>query len=185
MRNNPTEHSFEDIYQAYGEKILNLAFRLSGNQETARDLTQEIFIKIYQNLPSFEGKSHIYTWMYRIAVNHISNYVKKERRYRWLDLLDKSISDTLREAVMIVSSTLDPRQVVSLLLDELQKVVTYHFASVMLVKDENLTRLIRRNEKGDSFESFTFPIDVYPLNAEVLHSKRPIVIPDVIQAFVF
>jgi len=89
--------SFESIYADYGEKIINLAFRLSGNRETARDLTQEIFLKVYENLDSFEGKSHIYTWIYRIAVNHIYNYLKKERRYRWLDLLDKNISDSLHE----------------------------------------------------------------------------------------
>ncbi len=93
----------------------------------------------------------------------------------------RKLSDTLREAVMIVSGTLDPSQVVSLLLDELQKVVTYHFASVMLVQDGHLTRLIRRNEKGDSYQAVTFPIDVYPLNAEVLQGKRPIVVTDVSQ----
>ncbi len=98
MRSDPDTQSFESIYHAYGEKIINLAFRLSGNRESARDLTQEIFLKVYENLGTFEGKSHIYTWIYRIAVNHIYNYLKKERRFRWLDLLDTSISDSLRES---------------------------------------------------------------------------------------
>ena len=97
MRNDPNTQSFESIYEAYGDKIINLAFRLSGNRETARDLTQEIFLKVYENLATFEGKSHIYTWIYRIAVNHIYNFLKKERRYKWLDLLDKSVGDSLRE----------------------------------------------------------------------------------------
>lgn len=97
LRNDPGTQSFENIYNAYGEKIINLAFRLSGNRETARDLTQEIFLKVYENLGNFEGKSHIYTWIYRIAVNHIYNYLRKERRYRWLDLMETSISDSMRE----------------------------------------------------------------------------------------
>jgi len=85
--------SFDDIYAAYGERILNLAYRMSGNEETARDLTQEIFIKVYQNLATFEGRSQIYTWLYRIAVNHVTNRLKKERRHRWLSLMDEKVSD--------------------------------------------------------------------------------------------
>lgn len=90
----------------------------------------------------------------------------------------RQLSDTLREAVMIVSSTLEPRRVVGLLLDELRKVVTYHFASVMLVKGDQLTRLIRRSARGDAYRPLTFPVDAYPLNADVLAHKLPVLIPD-------
>lgn len=100
-----------------------------------------------------------------------ASYQREQERRR--------LSDTLREALTIVSSTLEPRRVVGLLLDELQKVVTYHFASVMLVEDDQLMRLVRRNEKGDSYRAAKFPIDVYPLNAVVLQEKRPIVVANV------
>ncbi|UCH84152.1 MAG: sigma-70 family RNA polymerase sigma factor [Candidatus Latescibacterota bacterium] len=88
--------SFDDIYATFGERILNLAYRMTGNEETARDLTQDIFIKVYQNLATFEGRSQIYTWIYRIAVNHITNQQKKERRHRWLSLMDEKVSDLVR-----------------------------------------------------------------------------------------
>jgi len=89
------------------------------------------------------------------------------------------ISETLREAATIISSTLDPRRVVALLLDELQKVVIYHFVSVMLEHEGQLTRVVRRSERGDSYHPFTFAANAYPLNAQVLREKRPVVIPDV------
>ncbi len=90
----------------------------------------------------------------------------------------RQLSETLRDAVMIVSSTLEPSRVVGLLLDELRKVVVYHFASVMLAKDDQLTRLIRRSARGDSYRPLTFPVDAYPLNAHVLAHKLPVLIPD-------
>lgn len=93
----------------------------------------------------------------------------------------RALSDTLREALTLVSSTLDPKRVVGLLLDELQKVVTYHFASVMLVEKDQLVRLIRRNERGDSYRAVKFPIDLYPLNAAVLEKKQPIIVGSVEQ----
>jgi RNA polymerase sigma-70 factor (ECF subfamily) len=89
--------TFEDIYASYADPILNLAWRMTANEEIARDLTQDIFVKVYQNLDTFERRSNVYTWIYRIAVNHIYNYLKKERRRRWVDLLDKTVSEAVRE----------------------------------------------------------------------------------------
>jgi RNA polymerase sigma-70 factor (ECF subfamily) len=89
--------TFEDIYREYGEKILNLAYRMTGREEAARDLTQDIFIKVYENMKTFRGESQVYTWIYRIATNHILNYLKKSRRRRWLSLMDKPLSDVLKE----------------------------------------------------------------------------------------
>ena len=89
------------------------------------------------------------------------------------------VSETLREAAAIISSTLEPRRVIGLLLDELQKVVSYHFVSVMLESEGKLTRVVRRSERGDSYAPLTFAANAYPLNAQVLREKRPVVIPDV------
>jgi RNA polymerase sigma-70 factor (ECF subfamily) len=91
------ELTFERLYESYAEKILNLAYRMTADEEAARDLTQDIFIKVYENFPAFERRSHVYTWIYRIAVNHIYNYIKRERRFRYTSFLDKSISDIFHE----------------------------------------------------------------------------------------
>jgi RNA polymerase sigma-70 factor (ECF subfamily) len=92
--------TFDELYQAYAERVLNLAYRLTANEEQARDLTQEVFIKVYENLGTFKHEAHVYTWIYRIAVNHIYNHLKKEGRYRWLNLMDRSVSDILRDEKM-------------------------------------------------------------------------------------
>jgi RNA polymerase sigma-70 factor (ECF subfamily) len=89
--------TFEGIYEAYADSILNLAWRMTANEEVARDLTQEIFMKVYQSLDTFERRSSVYTWIYRIAVNHIYNYLKKERRKGWADVLDKTLSEAVHE----------------------------------------------------------------------------------------
>ena len=90
MTENSRQLSFEQIYQKYGERVLNLAYRFTRNEETARDLTQDVFVKIYQKLDTYRSQSHIYTWIYRIAVNHFLNYIKKERKWRWTQLLEKT-----------------------------------------------------------------------------------------------
>lgn len=97
MQDKTDVSTFEHVYEAYAERILNLAYRMTGSEETARDLTQDIFLKVYENLDTFEHRSNVYTWIYRIAVNHIYNYLKRERRRSWVDLLDSSMRETVRE----------------------------------------------------------------------------------------
>lgn len=89
--------TLEEIYRSHGERILNMAYRMTGNEETARDLTQEIFLKVYEKLSSFRGESQLYTWLYRLAVNHILNYLKRSQRRQWLNLLDKSVGELLKQ----------------------------------------------------------------------------------------
>lgn len=95
----PTDATtFETVYETYAGDVLNLAFRMTADEDVARDLTQDIFVKVYQNLDSFERRSSLYTWIYRIAVNHIYNHLKRERRRRWVDLLDATVSEAIRGA---------------------------------------------------------------------------------------
>lgn len=89
--------SFDEVYKLYGKKIINLAYKMTSNEETARDLTQDIFIKVYTNFNSYKGESHIYTWIYRIAVNHILNYLKKERKRKFFNILDRKVSDFINQ----------------------------------------------------------------------------------------
>ncbi len=85
------DYDFTEIYQAHSGRILNLCYRMVGNEHAARDLSQEIWVKVYKNLGGFEGKSEIGTWLYRISLNHIYNYFKKEKRRRWREVLNLDV----------------------------------------------------------------------------------------------
>jgi RNA polymerase sigma-70 factor (ECF subfamily) len=106
---------FEEIYREYGERVLNLAYRYTANTEVARDLTQDVFIKIYKNLAGFQNRSQLYTWIYQITTNHCLNYLKRERKRRWFTLLDQKVSElfsagTLDHAARIVQNPQTPEQ---------------------------------------------------------------------------
>lgn len=89
--------SFEAVYERFGGRVLNLAYRMTGNEEVARDLAQDIWIKVFQHFESFESRSDVFTWIHRITVNHVINYLKRERRVRWMRLLDRSVGEVLRD----------------------------------------------------------------------------------------
>lgn len=90
------ELSFDDLYREHGDRILNVLYRFTSREQVARDLLQDVFLKVYENMASFEQRSQVYTWIYRIAVNHALNHLKRERRNVWVDLMDESLGDLLR-----------------------------------------------------------------------------------------
>ena len=87
---------FEEIYERFGEKTLHLLYRFTNDRNSARDLLQDVFLSVYQNLDSFENRSDIATWIHRIAVNRALNHLKRERRTYWFDILDESIGTLLQ-----------------------------------------------------------------------------------------
>ena len=78
--------AFEELVERYHGKIYGLTYNMTSNREDAEDLTQEVFVKAFEALPRFKGKSSFYTWVYRIAVNKTINYRKKRNRKRALSL---------------------------------------------------------------------------------------------------
>lgn len=72
--------AFERIVDEYKNKIFALAYGYTRDQHMAQDLSQEIFIKVYQNIPSFQGQSSFSTWLYRVGKNCCIDWIRKNRR---------------------------------------------------------------------------------------------------------
>lgn len=73
--------AFEALYERYVRPIYNLVYRMASPQE-AEDITQEIFLQIHRNLGSFQFRSSLYTWIYKVACNTCLQYRKKMHRRR-------------------------------------------------------------------------------------------------------
>ena len=69
MQNQSTYLDFTQVYTEFYPKILRYLERLTGDREDARDLVQDVFLKVDQGLTTFEGRSSLSTWIYRIATN--------------------------------------------------------------------------------------------------------------------
>ncbi|MCZ7602583.1 MAG: RNA polymerase sigma factor [Melioribacteraceae bacterium] len=102
--------TFEDIINHYGDMVYNHCFKFTRNKETAKDLTQEIFLKIYQNLSRFRREANIKTWIYRITVNTCltainSAYSKKMKQSISVDLFSmKKSAENIEEQIIIAEN---------------------------------------------------------------------------------
>jgi len=63
------ERAFEMILDHYGSYVLGFLYRLSGNRETAEELSQEVFIRLIRAARDLKGESALGTWLYRVSYN--------------------------------------------------------------------------------------------------------------------
>ena len=69
------------LVQRYQQRVIGVARALVHNADDAVELAQETFIRAFQNLPGFEGRSSFSTWLYRIASNLAIDWRRREGRY--------------------------------------------------------------------------------------------------------
>ena len=63
------EHAFEDLVGRWNEPLLQLAYRLTGDLDAARDLRQMALLQTYKRLDTFRGDARLSTWLYRVMLN--------------------------------------------------------------------------------------------------------------------
>lgn len=78
--------AFTRLVELYQERLLRLAERLLGDAEEARDAAQEVYLRVYRKAAAVKPQGQLYTWLYRIAVNHCLNRLRRRRLVRFLRL---------------------------------------------------------------------------------------------------
>lgn len=71
----------DQLIHEYGTMVSSMCRRMIQNEDTAKDVAQEVWIAVIKSLPSFQGKSKVSTWIYTIAYRVIIDFAQKERRY--------------------------------------------------------------------------------------------------------
>ena len=87
-------NAFALLVESHEERLLRLCQRLLGNPEEARDAAQEVFLKAYRKAGEVRPQGQVYTWLYRVAVNHCLNKLRRRklvRFLRWEDPEDRDV----------------------------------------------------------------------------------------------
>jgi RNA polymerase sigma-70 factor, ECF subfamily len=72
--------AFEELVRIYDRAVLRLALHITGSEQDAQDIYQEVFLRAYQSLPRFRFECSFYTWLYRITSNLCLDYLRKRQR---------------------------------------------------------------------------------------------------------
>lgn len=82
------EGAFADFVERHQGRVVSVCHRLLGDLESARDASQEVFLRVFRAAGRAEPRGKVSTWLYRIAVNHCLNQLRRKRLVRWLSLAD-------------------------------------------------------------------------------------------------
>ena len=83
------EIAFAEILRAYRAPVYTYVVRIVGNRSLAEDLTQEIFLRVFQGLPRFSHRSKFTTWLFQVTKNRVLDELRaQERRPRVAATLD-------------------------------------------------------------------------------------------------
>ncbi len=84
--------AFNALVQRYRPRILALALHLTGSANDADDIAQDVFLKAFQRVGDFEGRSAFFTWIYRIALNRSLQVIQQRRVRQGVDLDDPRVA---------------------------------------------------------------------------------------------
>jgi RNA polymerase sigma-70 factor, ECF subfamily len=97
------QERYGEIIERYQGKLFSYIYRLIGNRDEAQDLLQDVFIKTFRNLNSFDVDRKFSSWIYRIAHNEAVNHIKRKSLKRfisWEDIVsvkDKLITSSVED----------------------------------------------------------------------------------------
>jgi RNA polymerase sigma-70 factor (ECF subfamily) len=81
---------FASLLERHGRPVYSLIVKVVGNREDAEELTQDVFLKAYRSLASFQGNSRFSTWLYRIAYN-VAISATRKKKYEWRAMEDNML----------------------------------------------------------------------------------------------
>ncbi len=82
MQNKPNEYNLQQLVETYKRLVFNTAINFLQHREEAEDITQDVFIEVYQSLSKFKEQSTISTWIYRITVNKCLDHLRAKKRQK-------------------------------------------------------------------------------------------------------
>ena len=149
----------EELVERTYSAVFASIYRLCGDRELAADLTQETYQKAWAALPKFDGRSQLFTWLYRIAYTTFLNHVRRPRRITSLDEPDSiEVRDERPRADDVLADEQEAarlRKAVMQLPEDLRFTVTAHFWGGLPVKEiaeiENITTVAIRKRLHKAF----------------------------------
>lgn len=116
-----------ELYDANVDRVFRLAYRMTGDELMAEDYTQETFIRVFDRLDSFEGRSTLSTWIHSVAVRVILSGLRKVKRLRNREAeMDDATERTVGGAATDMELRIRLHQAIDALPDDLKMTFIMH-----------------------------------------------------------
>ncbi|NNE32032.1 MAG: RNA polymerase sigma factor [Winogradskyella sp.] len=142
---------FEILYDRYASMVYNKCYGFANGIDEAKDLTQDVFLRVFVKLASFKGKSKFSTWLYAFTYNHCVNYVTRNTAKK---IEKKSInSDRIENIGEDVDSTSEFKQMRVEKLKKVMELISPEEKMILLLKYQDNLSIKELSEALDIGES--------------------------------
>jgi len=144
------QEAFRELVDMYRTRVASIAYGLVNNYEDARDISQEVFIKVHRSLGRFDIKKKFFTWLYRLTVNAAIDFLRANKKRAYQESIDSEesytqypdhrpegdinriIEGTERQEIFYkIVENLNPRQKMAFLLCDLQGLPSAEAAEII------------------------------------------------------
>ncbi len=91
---NGERSAFEKLVYRYDKNVLGIAYSFINNNEDAKDIYQEVFLRVFKGIKKFEFRSEFSTWLYRITTNVCLTYRSQKKKYAYTSLDEETEEDS-------------------------------------------------------------------------------------------
>lgn len=148
--NSGLEYDKNKLFSKYNKLIYGFFLKKISNEEIAKDLTQEVFIKICNNYQNFNSKYPFNTWIFKIINNHLKDFYKKNSTFKkktefnFLDTSDENVHQMKYIAKDIVANDLDNHYIINIIKNKAKKILTdteYEIFNKKFINDYTIDEL--------------------------------------------
>ncbi len=118
--------AFATLVQRHEQRMYNLALRMTGREEDARDATQEAFLTALRKLSSFRGEAAFTTWMHRVTVNACYDLLRKRQRAPLADLPEDDAGPPAADHAEATVGAIDVQRALARLPTDYRAVLVLH-----------------------------------------------------------
>ncbi len=145
------ETAFASLVEVYEKKVYHQALRLLNQPEDAADVTQEVFWKVWQGLPHFQGSAAFSTWLYRLTDNACIDLIRKEKKRRG----DVPLEELPPDGALTIDAAPTPHE--ALERQELHQAVEKGLSAL---SEEHRRVLVLREINGLSYQQIAETLDL-------------------------
>lgn len=154
-------HLFKELADRYRSQVAGIAYKMVGDYDDAKDISQMVFVKTFYNIKRFDLSKRFSTWLYRIAVNASIDYIRKFKKHKFEELEDvnepgmaASVTPEqafrlkeLREFVLQAAEKLNEKQHTAFVLKDLEGMDIDEIAQIMGMPQATVRWYLHRARK--------------------------------------
>lgn len=146
--------SFELLIGSYDKRAYNIAYRVMGNEEDAKDMAQEALIKVFRSLKDFKGQSSFSTWLYRIVTNVCLDELRRKKNEKYVSM-DSTIQTDSGELNMELCSDKETPEIVYERVEQRELIKN----AIRELNEEYRSAIVLRDIQGFSYDEISSILD--------------------------